>query len=85
MHIERDLVGIGEARQHLSRQMAVRIVDLVESGRTLKDNGLVETEVITQVSARLIVNRAALKKDHARLGPLMSAFRDLAAERRRAA
>ena len=30
MHIERDLVGIGEARQHLSRQMAVRIVDLVE-------------------------------------------------------
>jgi len=62
-----------------------RIVDLVESGRTLKDNGLVETEVITQVSARLIVNRAALKKDHARLGPLMSAFRDLAAERRQAA
>ncbi len=62
-----------------------RIVDLVESGRTLKDNGLVETEVITQVSARLIVNRAALKKDFARLGPLMSAFRDLAAERRQAA
>jgi len=62
-----------------------RIVDLVESGRTLKDNGLVETAVIAQVSARLIVNRAALKKDHARLGPLMSAFRDLAAERRQAA
>lgn len=62
-----------------------RIVDLVESGRTLKDNGLVETEVIAQVSARLIVNRAALKKDHARLGPLMSAFRDLAAAHRRAA
>lgn len=62
-----------------------RIVDLVESGRTLKDNGLVETQVIMKVSARLIVNRAALKKDHARLGPLMSAFRDLAAERRNAA
>lgn len=65
--------------------LARQIVDLVESGRTLKDNGLVETEVITQVSARLIVNRAALKKDHARLGPLMSAFRDLAAERKQAA
>lgn len=65
--------------------LARQIVDLVESGRTLKDNGLVETEVITQVSARLIINRAALKKDHARLGPLMSAFRDLAAEQRQAA
>lgn len=65
--------------------LARQIVDLVESGRTLKDNGLVETEVITQVSARLIINRAALKKDHARLGPLMAAFRDLASEQRQAA
>lgn len=65
--------------------LARQIVDLVESGRTLKDNGLVETQVILQVSARLIVNRAALKKDFARLGPLMAAFRDLAAERRQAA
>lgn len=65
--------------------LARQIVDLVESGRTLKDNGLVETEIITQVSARLIINRAALKKDHARLGPLMSAFRDLAAEQKQAA
>ncbi|MFN3819989.1 ATP phosphoribosyltransferase [Blastomonas sp.] len=65
--------------------LARQIVDLVESGRTLKDNGLVETEVITKVSARLIINRAALKKDHARIGPLMSAFRDLAAEQRQAA
>ncbi|WP_373487137.1 ATP phosphoribosyltransferase [Blastomonas sp.] len=62
-----------------------RIVDLVDSGRTLRDNGLVETEVIVHVSARLIINRAALKKDHARLGPLMSAFRDLAAARSEAA
>jgi ATP phosphoribosyltransferase len=37
------------------------IVDLVQSGSTLRANGLVETEVIAQVSSRLIVNRTALK------------------------
>jgi ATP phosphoribosyltransferase len=43
--------------------LASRIVDLVSSGRTLKENGLVETSRIMPVSARLIVNRAALKTD----------------------
>ena len=43
--------------------LATRIVDLVSTGRTLKDNGLVETGTILEVSARLIVNRAALKTD----------------------
>ncbi len=38
-----------------------RIVDLVSTGQTLAANGLVEVEVIAEVSARLIVNRAALK------------------------
>jgi ATP phosphoribosyltransferase len=38
-----------------------RIVDLVSSGRTLAENKLVESEIISQVSARLIVNRAAYK------------------------
>ena len=52
-----------------------RIVDLVSSGRTLKENGLVEVEVIAQVSARLIVNRAAFKTRAARIGPLVDAFR----------
>lgn len=37
------------------------IVDLVQSGATLKANGLVEIEHIADVSSRLIVNRAALK------------------------
>jgi ATP phosphoribosyltransferase len=44
--------GLGLTRQ---------IVDLVATGSTLRANGLVETEVITQVSSRLIVNRTALK------------------------
>jgi ATP phosphoribosyltransferase len=40
-----------------------RIVDLVSSGRTLKANNLVEVEHIADVTARLVVNRAALKTD----------------------
>ncbi|MDB5683950.1 MAG: hisG [Sphingomonas bacterium] len=55
--------------------LSSRIVDLVSSGRTLKENGLVEVEVITQVSARLIVNRAAFKTRAAQIGPLVDAFR----------
>ena len=50
-----------------------RIVDLVSSGKTLAENGLVEIEVIAQVSARLIVNRAAFKTN-ARVGALVAAF-----------
>jgi ATP phosphoribosyltransferase len=59
--------------------LAGRIVDLVSTGRTLKDNGLVETSVIMQISARLIVNRAALKTDP-RVGALIEAFRALVSE-----
>ncbi|NLR72280.1 ATP phosphoribosyltransferase [Novosphingobium sp. ERN07] len=64
--------------------LASRIVDLVSTGRTLKENGLVETSQILPVSARLIVNRAALKTDSARLGALVDAFRALATERQAA-
>ena len=54
--------------------LATRIVDLVSSGRTLKDNGLVETRVIAQVSARLITNRAAFKTS-ARVRAIVDQFR----------
>ncbi len=54
--------------------LARQIVDLVSTGRTLKDNGLVETSKIIDISARLIVNRAALKKDP-RVADLVNAFR----------
>jgi ATP phosphoribosyltransferase len=57
--------------------LALRIVDLVSTGRTLADNGLVETDTIMQVSARLIVNRAALKTDP-RVAALVERFRALA-------
>ncbi|MCG6873053.1 MAG: ATP phosphoribosyltransferase [Gammaproteobacteria bacterium] len=44
--------------------LADRIVDLVDTGNTLRANGLVEVEKITDISARLIANRAALKMRH---------------------
>ncbi len=52
-----------------------RIVDLVSSGATLRDNGLVEVEVIAQVTSKLIVNRAAFKTRAAELAPLVDKFR----------
>ncbi len=55
--------------------LASRIVDLVSSGKTLKDNGLAEVEVIAQVSARLIVNRAAFKT-MPEVGRMVEAFRE---------
>lgn len=54
--------------------LARQIVDLVSTGTTLKQNGLVETSKIIDISARLIVNRAALKKDP-RVAELVAAFR----------
>ena len=60
--------------------LASRIVDLVSTGQTLKDNGLAETSVILHISARLIVNRAALKTDE-RVAALVEAFRAVAAQK----
>jgi ATP phosphoribosyltransferase len=50
------------------------IVDLVSTGGTLKANGLKEVEKISDVSARLIVNQAALKTRPEKLRPLMDAL-----------
>ena len=60
--------------------LARQIVDLVSTGKTLKENGLVETDVILDISARLIVNRTALKTD-ARVAALVDAFRREAQDR----
>ena len=54
--------------------LARQIVDLVSTGTTLRENGLVETAVILEISARLIVNRTALKTDP-RVPALVDAFR----------
>ena len=55
--------------------LAERIVDLVQSGDTLRANGLVEVAEITTSTARLIVNRASLKTAHGPVSALVDAMR----------
>jgi ATP phosphoribosyltransferase len=54
--------------------LADAIVDLVSSGNTLRANDLVAVEEVMPVSARLIVNQAALKTRRAVLQPMIDAF-----------
>jgi len=55
--------------------LADRIVDLVQSGETLRANGLVEVAEITSSTARLIVNRASMKTEHAAVTRLIDDMR----------
>ena len=41
-----------------------QIVDLVETGSTLRANGLIEIETIAEISTRLVVNKASMKMKH---------------------
>jgi ATP phosphoribosyltransferase len=52
--------------------LSERIVDLVSSGETLKQNGLVEVEQIMEITSRLIVNRASLKTRYERINDLIN-------------
>jgi ATP phosphoribosyltransferase len=54
--------------------LADAIVDLVSSGKTLKANRLKAVEEIAPLSARLVVNQAALKLKRAAIQPLLDAF-----------
>lgn len=52
------------------------IVDLVESGNTLKANGLVPLEHIADISSRLVVNKASWKMKHPSVMALVDALRE---------
>ena len=54
--------------------LADAIVDLVSTGNTLKANDLVEVETIMDISARLVVNQAALKRKQAALRQTIDGF-----------
>jgi len=56
--------------------LADQIVDLVDTGNTLKANGLVPVATIAEISSRLIVNKAAMKMKHELIKPML---RELAA------
>ncbi len=51
-----------------------RIVDITQTGETLRQNGLVEIDTVGQVSTRLVVNPARLKLDGERLGAMIEAL-----------
>jgi ATP phosphoribosyltransferase len=58
------------------------IVDLVETGNTLKANGLEPRETIAHISSRLVVNKASMKMKHAEIQPLLEALERAVAARR---
>ena len=60
--------------------LADAVVDLVQTGGTLKANNLEELEVLLYSSARLVVNRTALKLKRDTLRPLIERLRELTAE-----
>jgi ATP phosphoribosyltransferase len=51
--------------------LADRIVDLVDTGNTLRANGLEPLEHIADISSRLVVNRASMKMKHSRVQALI--------------
>ena len=61
--------------------LADRIVDLVDTGNTLRANGLVEYETITAVSAWLVVNKASMKLHNRRVRALVEALSALTERR----
>lgn len=57
------------------------IVDIVETGRTLKDNGLKVFKEIFEISARLIVNKASFKTKHTRIDEFINRIQSAVKEK----
>ncbi|GHD54084.1 ATP phosphoribosyltransferase (homohexameric) [Marinobacter persicus] len=51
--------------------LADEIVDIVDTGNTLKANGLEPRELIDYISSRLVVNRASMKMKHEQINPII--------------
>ncbi len=58
------------------------IVDLVDTGNTLRANGLAPLESIADISSRLVVNKASMKLRHQTLKPMLARIAQVVAERR---
>jgi ATP phosphoribosyltransferase len=55
--------------------LADKIIDVVDTGNTLRANGLEPQELIATISSRLIVNKASMKMQHARIQSLIDTLR----------
>ncbi len=60
--------------------LADRIVDVVDTGKTLKENGLEPLELISYISSRLIVNKASFKRKSDLIQPLLQQLTQAVAE-----
>ena len=56
--------------------LADKIIDVVDTGNTLRANGLEPQELIATISSRLIVNKASMKMQHARIQALIDVLRN---------
>jgi ATP phosphoribosyltransferase len=56
--------------------LADEIVDIVDTGNTLKANGLEAREMITDISSRVIVNKAAMKTKYPVIKEILSALEE---------
>ena len=56
--------------------LADKIIDVVDTGNTLRANGLEPQEMIATISSRLIVNKASMKMQHARIQALIETLRE---------
>lgn len=61
--------------------LADQIVDLVDTGNTLKANGLVPLETIAEISSRVIVNKAAMKMKYRTIKPILKQLSTLAGKK----
>ena len=61
--------------------LSERIVDLVSTGETLRQNGLVEVETIAEITTRLVVNRASLKTKHQRIRGIIDGLERVLADK----
>ena len=59
------------------------IVDIVETGSTLRENGLAVLEEVCSLSARMVVNQVSMKTENERITRIIKAFQGRAAERSR--
>ena len=53
------------------------IVDIVETGSTLRENGLTVLEEVCPLSARMVVNPVSMKMEQERIGKLISDLREV--------
>ena len=60
------------------------IVDIVETGSTLRENGLVVLEEVCDLSARMVVNQVSMKTENERITRIIKDFQRLLKERERA-